>query len=329
MIPILYKNTETAFRTNGLGRLDALTCTVSRRLNDFDTLEMSYPSYGEHARELIPGNIIYCETGEGLQPYRIYEVQKAFQTFEVYANHLSYDLCGYPVKPFTAQTASAAIGALSTRAVIATPFTFSTNLSVTGELIIEKPDSIRAVMGGSDESILGVYGGEWKFDHYSCQLLAARGSDKGVEIRYGKNLTDITAIGNNEEAYTGCFAYYSNSGTYVSSNVQYLDGTAVPQKILITDHTGDFDSTPTTAQLDTLAAADLLNVGPLSSLSVSFVPTDGICLGDLVTVYYSDFDIRTKLEVVQTDYNVLLDRYDSIELGAILPTLADTIASLK
>ena len=82
-------------------------------------------------------------------------------------------------------------------------------------------------------------------------------------------------------------------------------------------------------QLDTLAAADLLGVGPLSSLSVSFIPTDGICLGDLVTVYYSDFDIRTKLEVVQTDYNVMLDRYDSIELGAILPTLADTIASLK
>ena len=109
MIPILYSNTETAFRTNGLGRLDALTCMVSRRLNDFDTLEMSYPSYGEHARELIPGNIIYSTTGEGPQPYRIYEVQKAFQTFEVYANHLSYDLCGYPVKPFTAQTASAAI----------------------------------------------------------------------------------------------------------------------------------------------------------------------------------------------------------------------------
>ena len=329
MIPILYGNTETAFRTNGLGRLDALTCKVSRRLNDFDTLEMSYPSYGEHARELIPGNIIYCETGEGPQPFRIYEVQKSFQTFEVYANHLSYDLCGYPVKPFTAQSASDAIGYLSTRAVIATPFTFSTDLSVSAELVSDKPDSIRAVMGGSDESILGVYGGEWKFDHFKCELLTARGSDKGVEIRYGKNLTELTAVGNNEEAYTGAVAYYSNSGTYVSSNVQYLDQTAVPQKILVTDHTGDFDSTPTTAQLDTLAAADLLNVGPLSSLSVSFIPTDGICLGDLVTVYYSDYDIRTKLEVVQTDYNVMLDRYDSIELGAILPTLADTIASLK
>lgn len=329
MIPILYKNTETAFRTNGLGRLDALTCMVSRRLNDFDTLEMSYPSYGEHARELIPGNIIYCETGEGPQPYRIYEVDKSFQTFEVYANHLSYDLCGYPVKIFTAQSASEAIGYLTSKAVIATPFSFSTNLAVSGELINDKPVSIKAVMGGSDESILGVYGGEWKFDHYSCQLLTARGSDKGVEIRYGKNLTDIKAVGNNEEAYTGAFAFYRASGSYVSSHVQYLDQNAVPQKILIVDHSGDFQSAPTTAQLDTLAAADLLNVGPLSSLSVSFIPTDGICLGDLVTVYYSDFDIRTKLEVVQTDYNVMLDRYDSIELGAILPTLADTIASLK
>ena len=159
--------------------------------------------------------------------------------------------------------------------------------------------------------------------------LISPGGQNLLDFLYGKNLTDITAVGNNEEAYTGAFAYYSNSGTYVSSNVQYLDQTAVPQKILVTDHSGDFDSTPTTAQLDTLAANDLLNVGPLSSLSVSFIPTDGICLGDLVTVYYSDFDIRTKLEVVQTDYNVMLDRYDSIELGAILPTLADTIASLK
>lgn len=346
MIPTLYENTESEFMTNGLGRLvDATECIVSERLNDFYTLHMIYPKTGICSGNLIPGQLILADPAEGVlsQPFRIREVTKSLSgELEVYADHISYDLAGYPIRKVTAATAAAAVAALASRAIIAPPFTFSTDLSVSKAFTTEAPASIRSIMGGDDMTIQGVYGGEWLFDRYKASLLAARGSDNGVTIRYGKNLTGLDIVWNNEEGYTGAFAYYQNDTTYVSSNVQYLDASAVPPRILITDHTNDFESTPTTAQLDAIARSDLAGIsGSIRSLTVSFVPLwqteefrnvaaiERVGLGDYVTVVYDEFDINEKLEVVQTDYNVLLDRYDSIELGVIRETLADTIANMK
>lgn len=343
MIPVLYDSYERTFESNGIGRLsDAASCLVSEQINDFYTLALTYPEDGRYASRLEVGNIISVTTLEGAQPFRIAEVSKNLDgTIEVNANHISYDLSGYPVRGISAATAAAAVAALGTQSIIPSGFSFSTDLVVSKSISLVEARSIRAAMGGSDETILGVYGGEWKFDRFTVQLLEKRGQDKGVTIRYGKNLTDFQMVSSNEADYTGCLAYYLNNGTYVSSDIQYIDSAAVPQKILITDHSGDFDSTPTTAQLNTAAQADkALALGITNSLTVSFAPLwqskeykglapiESVMLGDYVTVIYERYGVETKLEVVQTDYNVLLDRYESIELGAIRPTLADTIANL-
>ena len=346
MIPILHENTETAFQTNGIGRLsDATACTVSERLNDFYTLTLTYAADGLHAADLRTGRLILATPSDGTrpQPFRIYEVSKRLDgLIEVLANHISYDLSGYPMRNASGTTAAEAVATLSSRAIIAPPFDFSTDLSVTKDWQLVGPSSIRAQMGGSEESIQGVYGGEWLFDRYDCKLLASRGSDNGVSIRYGKNLTDLNAVSNEEEAFTGVLAYYLNGSDYASSNIQYLDSSAVPPRIQLVDHTSDYERKPSTADLDVDATADLAKIaGVTDSLTVSFAAlwqfdeykdlrqTDRVGLGDFVTVVYEDYGIRTKLEVVQTDYNVLLDRYDTIELGVIRPTLADTIANLS
>jgi phage-related protein len=49
MIPCLYKETETAFTTNGIGKLcDALSCLVTEKRNGAYELKMEYPSFGIH-----------------------------------------------------------------------------------------------------------------------------------------------------------------------------------------------------------------------------------------------------------------------------------------
>ena len=348
MIPILYEKSETAFLSNGIGRLsDCLGCVVSEELNSFYTLEMTYTADGQHAKDIQTGRLVFAKPNDydRAQPFRIYEVTKNLDgTFNVLANHISYDLSGYPLRNLSDTTAAGAVAKLSSKAIIAPPFTFSTDLSVTKNIDLPGARSVRAAMGDGDESVLGVYGGEWKYDRYDVKLLQARGSDNGVSIRYGKNLTELNALRSDAEEYTGALAYVYNesfSPAYVSSNIQYLDQNAVPQKILIVDHSSEYQSQTTTATLDTVAQADLAAAaGITDSLTVSFVPlwqseeyknllpVERVQIGDLVTVIYEKYNISTKLEVVKTDYNVLLDRYDSIELGAIRPTLADTIASL-
>ena len=40
--------------------------------------------------------------------------------------------------------------------------------------------------------MLDVYGGEYEWDNTTVKLHSQRGTDRGVTIRYGKNLTDLT-----------------------------------------------------------------------------------------------------------------------------------------
>ena len=344
MIPILFKKSEKAFSSNGIGRLsDSVACTVSERLNDFYTLDLTYAANGRHAKEIEPGRLVLAtpSDGEQPQPFRIHEVNRTLAgKIQALANHISYDLSGYPMREYSASTCAGAVASLSSRAIISSGFTFSTDIVNTAPWVLSGAASIRSCMGG-ENGITSVHGGEWYFDRYNCVLMAHRGKDNGASIRYGKNMTELVAIADDTEEYTGCLAFY-NGGSYVSSNIQYSDQNAIPQKILITDHTSDYQSAPTSAQLDVVAQNDLSKtLGITNSLTVNFVPLwqseeyknllpiEHVKLGDYVTVIYDKYQIKTKLEVVQTDYNVLLDRYDSIELGSIRPTLADTIANLS
>ena len=349
MIPVLYPKDETAYNNNGIGRLtDCIKCNVKERLNDYYILGATYAANGNHAGDIVPGNIVYATPADGAnpQPFRIYETNKNLNgTIEVSANHISYDLGGYFARNITGiTTAAGAVDALTSRAWLPTGFSFMTDLSVSKPWEKRGAFSIRSAMGG-DGSILETYGGEWEYDGYNVRLLNARGSDKGVTIRYRKNLTGLEAVTNDENDYTGTFSYWLSGGVYVSStDVTYVSTaaqTAIPQKILIVDHTSDFQTAPTKAQLDALAASDLADVGIIESLSVSFAPlwqsqeyqylsaVERVKLGDIVSVIYDRYNVNTKLEVVETDYNVLLDKYNSIELGALRPTLADAISKLK
>jgi len=65
MIPCLYTETETAFTTNGIGKLcDALSCYVTEKRNGSYELKMTYSASGLHAEDLVEGNIILAKPSE-------------------------------------------------------------------------------------------------------------------------------------------------------------------------------------------------------------------------------------------------------------------------
>ena len=342
MKPILFDKEATTFDTNGIGRVGALSCMVTERINNIYSLDMIAPANDRFANEIVPGNILYAIPAEGekAQPFRIYQATKILNgKINVLANHISYDLSGYPMREYLAHTCAGAVASLSSRAIISSGFTFSTDIVKSADWILEGAASVKSCMVG-EKGLTSVYGGEWYYDHYSCMLKENRGNDNGVEIRYGKNMTGLDAIYDGTEDYTGVLAFW-NGGSYVSSNIQYIDQYATPQKIMIVDHTSDFSTAPTSAQLNTLAQADLAKVlGITRSLTVSFVPLwqteeykhlkalEKVKLGDFVTVTHEKYNISAKLEVVQTNYDVLAEHYESIELGTITETLSDMIVNL-
>lgn len=309
MIPVLFDPAETTFTSNGLGALsDALSCKVLEERNGEYELTMTYPVTGIHYSDIADRCIITAIPSpyRTAQPFRIYEIETPINgVVTIHAHHISYDLSGVPVSPFTASSCASALSGLLSNAVVSTPFTVGTNKSVSATFTLSVPSSFRSLLGGKEGSILDVYGtGEYLFDKFSVYLYTKRGSDNGVTVAYGKNLTDFKMDRNLDDMVTGVYPYWSdvegnnvvecspkviditggldrlvlrdvNSETLRSTDGDILTvSSEYSRKIKILDMTSYFSEQPTANELYTAAVAYIADndlTSPKVSIDVSFV----------------------------------------------------------
>ncbi len=348
MKPVLFAPAATEFTNNGLGKLsDAASCTVKEERNGAFELTLKYPVEGIHYSEIRQRSIICAKPNpvDEPQPFRVYRISKPINGLvTVYAYHISYDLTGVPVSPYTAASVQAALAGFSTYAVVTNPFTFWSDMTSSGDFAVKSPASVRSLMGGVGGSILDVYGGEYKYDKYTVRLYQQRGVNRGVTIRYGKNLTDLKQDENCSEVYTGVYAYYSDGESLVetSPKVTPAPGTYDYTRVLPLDLTAEFKQAPSAADLKTAAeeyiATHKIGV-PRVSLNVSFVQLEQtqeykdlallerVELCDTVTVIFERLGVNATAQVTATLYNVLIDAYDSVTIGDIRTNVAMTIAA--
>ncbi len=113
MIPVLFPPGATEWTTQGVGALsDAISCTATEERNGIYELEMQYPVGGIHFDEITDRSIIYAIPSpyREPQPFRVYRVTKPLNgVCTYYARHITYDLSGIPLNPFTAINAPAAM----------------------------------------------------------------------------------------------------------------------------------------------------------------------------------------------------------------------------
>ena len=117
---LLYSSGEADFNNNGLGALsDAISCEVTEERNGAFELQMEYPITGIHYQDIKPRRIITAKPNPygDIQPFRIYRITRPMNgKVKVYAQHISYDLTGVTVAPFTAGSAVGAFTALENNA---------------------------------------------------------------------------------------------------------------------------------------------------------------------------------------------------------------------
>lgn len=341
MIPVLYEDNETNFTTNGIGRLtDAIECTVSEELNGPYELDMRYPLTGIHYDDIREGRIILAEPFEGgtWQPFIIYNVSRPISGIvTVKAEHISYLLNKIVIMPFTASSCAQALTAIPNHTANTCPFTFATTKTVEGDFFVAYPRAARGLLGGEQGSILDVYGkGEYEFNRFTVNLYVNRGTDNGVTIRYGKNLTDLVRDSDIENAYTGIVPFWRNhDGDLVTltSPVVWSDyrGSFAYDIIKPVDFTSTWQEEPTQAQLQAAAEAYVTaNEGwkMKENIKISFVAlwqteeyknianVERVKMGDTVHVIYEALGVDVAAEVIKTEYDVLTERYNSVELGA-------------
>lgn len=346
---VLFESTSTSFTTNGLGCLsDAVSCIVTEERNGEFELEMEYPVTGQHYSELALRRIIAAKSNpySEKQPFRIYSITKPMNGIvTVNAAHISYDLAGYPVSPFTAESLPNALAKMKEASAVPCPFTFYTDKNTAAKMTVVKPSTIRSLLGGSSGSLLDIYGGEYEFDNFMIKLLNNRGANRGVSIRYGKNLTELEQEENCSNVYTGVYPYWYSEQDgllQLSEKIVKCEGTYNFTRIYPLDLSDKWQQKPTETQIRDAAKTYIKNnnVGiPKVSLKISFVQMaqseeykditllEAVHLCDTVNVEFPEYNVSASSKCISTTYDVITDKYKEIELGDARSNLASTLSA--
>lgn len=341
MIPILYDTiTEGLVPTNyGVGPLtDCLSCEVTEERNGPYELTLVYAAQGIHAEDILPNACIMAKPNFSDDPqlFRIYKVGKTMNgRFEVKAQHITYDLSGKVITTGTASNCTTACALLEAQAG---SFTINTDKSVTADFEIKEPSSVRSWFGSKAGSLLDVYGtAEWHYDNFTCSLLLHRGADRGVQIRYGKNLTQLSQEISIENLVTAIVPYYidSETNTKVIGEKVTTDLMSDVIKDIAIDFTSEVDTesaTPIEEQLDNLTHRYIDNnilTRAINTIKLDFVQLsslqDRVDLCDTVHIYFEALGISASVKCISTTWDVLTERYTSTTFGDAQSDITDTI----
>lgn len=358
MIPILFNETATDFTTFGIGVLrECTSCEVTEERNGSFELTLKYPTSGDLFSYLKNERIIVAKPNDlsKNQAFRIYKVTTPLKgEVTVYAQHISYDLATIGVMPFDIENASPkyAMDQVLLHSSIPNNFSFQSDYLTVKQFKVTKPVSIRSLLGGSEGSILDSWGGEYEWDNFKIKHHTHRGSDNGVVIAYGKNLTKLEHESDTTDIYTHILPYGVIKDDNDKETVVTLPECVLPltstilknEKVYIRDFTDDFkeDERITEYELRTKANVWIKN-HPLgvenSSIEVSFEPLwnqseyaaihERLSLCDTVTVKHSNLGVTAKMKVVKTVYDSLKEKYKSITLGTLKASLTSKINDLE
>lgn len=347
MIPILFSPTTNSFGTNGLGRLsDAISCRVNEARNGAFELTMVYPLNGIHFKDIVKAGIIYAKPSARRDP-QAFTIDKISRPINgrvtILARHLRYRMGLIPVSPFSAGSLAAALAGFKSNAAEACPFTLTADFTSQSSYAVPVPTPILSYLGGQRGSILDVYGGEWEFDNWSAILHRTRGQNNGYSIMYGKNLVDLKQEENILNTYTGIFPYWQSEETMVMLPEKVVHSAAAAswpfQRTVVKDFTEEFTNAPTADQLRAFTQSFMTrnDIGkPTVSLSVKWVNaqdtpeykellTSNVDLCDTVKVIFEALGVSTTAKIIEYEWDVLQERYESLEIGDKRETLALTI----
>lgn len=221
---------------------------------------------------------------------------------------------------------------------VITPFTDAQTPTYTNSV----PKSTLAMFLGDSESVLSTMGWDIAFTSrvntsdpntpaFVSRIYAlkyGRGDDYGVIIRHGYRLTNVEYTDDSTDTFNAVVPYWDDGNgnkTYVTGYVVQPTTPITPIKAVPMDCTQAFQTQPTGAQLTQYAQDWLDNNTPwvnVKNITLDFINGSEISgvnatinLGDTVRIYWPAADINIKLRAIAYDYDILAERYNSIELG--------------
>ena len=356
MKPILYNKNETVFTTLGLGVLnETISCVGTEERNGIIEAAFKYPVNGNLYDKIDYDSIVKIKINETSKPqlFRIYKISKPIDGIVTYdAEHISYELNKNPIAALTVSgDAQSALQGVLNSAVVPHGYTARSDISAS-KFYKFTPRSVRAAIG----DIRDIYGGELEFDNKEIILHANRGVDTGIIISYGKNLTGFKQDFDVSGVFTAIYPYaVKEDETTVTLPEKYISvpgaGDYSYIRAMPVDLSSEFkDDELTVAALRQKANEFLTGSAPIgeamNNIVISFVhlwqteeytannvgvdiaALESVNLCDIVTVRHKLYNLTAKAKVIKTKYDVLKERYISIELGTSKEDLSNSITKV-
>lgn len=344
MIPILYEKDEKLFTSNGLCRLrDTISAVVTEERNGIYECDFEYPVTGANYDFIQCGRIVGVQHDDNgdVQPFDIVSYSKPIDGIVTFhATHISYRQSFITVKTSTCNSLADAYTMIRTGSPN-NPFTYWTDKTSTGFLACADgaPRSVRQILGGVEGSILDTYGGEYKWDKWQTMLYDSRGVARDLTIRYGVNMLDYTDELDYSESFTSVMPYWTDGnefvvGDRVDSGFPSYTGR---DECVPLDVSDKFEGKPTKAQVESMASSMIGDAYlPQQTVTVEFARLQDLGYKDLenlykcnlcdtVNVVFPRYVMRGKFKIVKTVWDVLQNRYESMELGTLSTTLSEAL----
>lgn len=332
---------------NGLGVLKAHVATVSEELliPDASARYMATVAVSVKDRlasEVKAGAILRMSTPEGDDYFRISKTNKTLDSITAFAWQISYDLANAIIsnRAWMEQALSTAwpdmlkagdIGKVDQR------FSGVSDIASVNSMGIVRSNVLAALIGTQDNSVVNRWGGEIRRNKFAVDMLSRRGQDRGIVLRYGKNITGINENIDDSQAYQAVLPSYLDASdqpvVMPLMKSPYFDAMSNPRTVAM--HFGDIklgeEMTQTQAEQE---VQDRVNAGwlnrvdlPQVSCEISFVELrntleykdlaelETILLGDTLRAVWSGH-VDVKQRVIAYEWDALRDRYINIQLGS-------------
>lgn len=301
-------------------------------------------------------NIVVANANDTLlnQKFRIYMTRKLMNNrVEVFARHISFDLMYDYIDnlSFENQSCEYALNQLFRNSNFSTHYRGYSDIVNAQNYNMSMANVLEAI-GGKKGSIIDTFGtgAEILRDNENIHVLNRRGNDNEVTIEYKKNLTGFELEEDTTDLITRILPYakYNDEETSeeITVKASYVDSDNINNYshpyIKSIDYSDKFEDgeIPTVSKLQDLARKEYKNNKvdmPKQNFKIEFIPLskcvgyegleDKISLCDTVTIIDTRYNVKTQAKVIRTVFNVLKNRYESIELGEPKTTLGDIVGS--
>lgn len=339
----LYSKSETNFNHNGLKILQPIEATVFEEINGDYSLRIVMPP---GVTEIEVEQIIKVPTPKSEQLFRVFSADVDMLGNQIfYCRHIFYDLLDY----FIEDSRPTGSGALAiTKILEGTPFSGVSDITNQGTAYYQMMSPVKAILG-ADNAFIKVWGGEIERDNFKISMKNRLGDDRGVSIRYRKNLTGMRLVTDLSLVCTKIMP------TGLKSDGQTL--LFLPEKYVTSPFVDNYSNIKTTRIhysdikisdeiTETQALQALRNAAnlefengvdkPFVTASVEFLPLqnteeyknfailESVYLGDTVKIFHEKLDIELSARVVSYEFDALSKRYKNVIIGNVEPKFGES-----